>query len=374
MNPIRIEHLSKHWGDVRALDDVSFDVPKGSLTVLLGPSGCGKSTLLRLVAGLDRATSGRIVIDGVDVTLLPPHQRRISMVFQFYALFPHLTVEQNITFGLRIRKVDAKRRDERLRAVASLLGLSSLLHRRPSQLSGGQQQRVAMGRAIIAEAPVCLMDEPMSNLDAKLRNEMRTEIQALQRQLGITMLYVTHDQIEAMSMADQVVLLSAGRVEQVAAPAAMYSRPAGLFAAQFIGQPAMNVLRLEQTARGAAIAGSHGAAVIAHAAPGVVAGIRAEDIVLGADDGIESSVVGKEYLGADTMLRCRVGSEHILVRAGRNVPVQVGDALRLSWPALGPSLFGVRAGRGRTRRCICSTRPAVIASSGCSTSPVAAPQ
>ncbi|HSV17552.1 MAG TPA: ABC transporter ATP-binding protein [Casimicrobiaceae bacterium] len=344
MNPIRIEHLSKHWGDVRALDDVSFDVPKGSLTVLLGPSGCGKSTLLRLVAGLDRATSGRIVIDGVDVTLLPPHQRRISMVFQFYALFPHLTVEQNITFGLRIRKVDAKRRDERLRAVASLLGLSSLLHRRPSQLSGGQQQRVAMGRAIIAEAPVCLMDEPTSNLDAKLRNEMRTEIQALQRQLGITMLYVTHDQIEAMSMADQVVLLSAGRVEQVAAPAAMYSRPAGLFAAQFIGQPAMNVLRLEQTARGAAIAGSHGAAVIAHAAPGVVAGIRAEDIVLGADDGIESSVVGKEYLGADTMLRCRVGSEHILVRAGRNVPVQVGDALRLSWPDEALHLFDETSG------------------------------
>jgi len=170
VNPIRIEHLSKHWGDVRALDDVSFDVPKGSLTVLLGPSGCGKSTLLRLVAGLDRATSGRIVIDDIDVTRLPPHQRRVSMVFQFYALFPHLTVAQNITFGLRIRKVDAKAREDRLQAVASLLGLSSLLDRRPSQLSGGQQQRVAMGRAIIAEAPVCLMDEPMSNLDAKLRN------------------------------------------------------------------------------------------------------------------------------------------------------------------------------------------------------------
>src|SRR3982751_4956651 len=344
MNPIRIENLSKHWGDVRALDDVSFEVPKGSLTVLLGPSGCGKSTLLRLVAGLDRATSGRIIIDDVDVTNLPPHQRRISMVFQFYALFPHLTVAENITFGLRIRKLDPKLRDERLRAVASLLGLSGLLQRRPSQLSGGQQQRVALGRAIIAEAPVCLMDEPMSNLDAKLRNEMRTEIQALQRQLGITMLYVTHDQIEAMSMADQVVLLSAGRVEQVAPPAVMYSRPAGLFAAQFIGQPAMNLLKVEPTARGPAIAGSNGAAIIPHAAPGMVAGVRAEDIVLGERDGFASTVVGKEYLGADTMLRCRVGSEQILVRAGRTVPAQVGDSLRLSWPDDALHLFDANSG------------------------------
>jgi sn-glycerol 3-phosphate transport system ATP-binding protein len=344
MNPVRVEHLSKHWGEVRALDNVSFDVPKGSLTVLLGPSGCGKSTLLRLVAGLDRATSGRIFIDDVDVTRLPPHQRRISMVFQFYALFPHLTVAENITFGLRIRRVDRARRDERLHAVASLLGLTALLDRRPSQLSGGQQQRVAMGRAIIAEAPVCLMDEPMSNLDAKLRNEMRAEIHALQRQLGITMLYVTHDQIEAMSMADQVVLLSAGRVEQVAPPATMYSRPAGLFAAQFIGQPAMNLLQLEHTAGGAAIAGSQGAARIAGAAPGMVAGIRAEDIALSDRDGVAATVVGKEYLGADMMLRCRVGTELLLVRAARAVPAQVGDALRLSWPDEALHLFDGNSG------------------------------
>jgi len=343
MNPIRIERLSKHWGDVRALDDVSFEVPKGSLTVLLGPSGCGKSTLLRLVAGLDRATSGRIVIDDVDVTLLPPHQRRISMVFQFYALFPHLTVAENITFGLKIRKVEAKARDERLRSVASLLGLASLLDRRPSQLSGGQQQRVAMGRAIIAEAPVCLMDEPMSNLDAKLRNEMRAEILALQRQLGITMLYVTHDQIEAMSMADQVVLLSAGRIEQVAAPATMYARPAGLFAARFIGQPAMNLLQLEATHDGAAIAGSQ--VVIEGAQAGMVAGIRAEDVRLGDRDGIPSTVLGKEYLGADTMLRCRIGSEQIQVRAGRAVPAQVGDAVRLSWPDDALHLFDGKSGQ-----------------------------
>ena len=344
-NPIRIEHLSRHWGDVRALDDISFDVPKGSLTVLLGPSGCGKSTVLRLVAGLDKPTSGKIFIDGVDVTRLPPHQRRISMVFQFYALFPHLTVAQNITFGLRIRKVDAKSRDERLRAVASLLGLSALLDRRPSQLSGGQQQRVAMGRAIIAEAPVCLMDEPMSNLDAKLRNEMRAEIQQLQRQLGITMLYVTHDQVEAMSMADQVVLLNAGHIEQVAPPEVMYSQPAGIFTARFVGQPPMNLMKLAATPQGVTIAGCNGAAVIPQATADMIAGVRPEDVVVSDAGGIPAMVLAREYLGADTILRCKVGSEQLLVRAGRTLPSQVGDAVNLSWPADALHLFDNNSGR-----------------------------
>jgi len=345
MNPIRIEHLSKHWGDVRALDDISFDVPKGSLTVLLGPSGCGKSTLLRLVAGLDKPTAGRIFIDDVDVTALPPHLRRISMVFQFYALFPHLTVAQNITFGLRIRRVEASARADKLRRVASLLGLSALLDRRPSQLSGGQQQRVAMGRAIIAEAPVCLMDEPMSNLDAQLRNEMRAEIQGLQRQLGITMLYVTHDQVEAMSMADQVVLLNAGRIEQVASPQLMYSRPAGVFAARFVGQPPMNLLQLEPDDDGMSIAGMPGAGRIAGAATGMLAGVRPEDVTLGDAAGIPATVLAKEYLGADTILRCQAGTESLLVRAGRVLQSQVGDVVRLSWPADALHLFDHNSGQ-----------------------------
>ncbi|MEP6942332.1 MAG: ABC transporter ATP-binding protein [Betaproteobacteria bacterium] len=344
MNPIRIEHLSKHWDEVRALDDVSFEVPKGSLTVLLGPSGCGKSTLLRLVAGLDRPTSGRIVIDDVDVTRLPPHERRVSMVFQFYALFPHLTVAENISFGLRVRRVDPETRKARLDRVASLLGLTALLERRPSQLSGGQQQRVAMGRAIIAEAPVCLMDEPMSNLDAKLRNEMRVEILALQRKLGITMLYVTHDQVEAMTMADQVVLLDGGRVQQIASPEAMYSRPSALFAARFIGQPAMNLIALEAHGAHAAIAGSNGTAVIAGASPLMLAGIRAEDIALSADNGVASTVIGREYLGADTILRCRVGTEELLVRAERQSGAAIGDSVRLAWPASALHLFDRESG------------------------------
>jgi sn-glycerol 3-phosphate transport system ATP-binding protein len=345
MNPIRIENLSKHWGDVRALDDISFEVPKGSLTVLLGPSGCGKSTLLRLVAGLDRPTSGRIIIDDVDVTHLPPHQRRISMVFQSYALFPHLTVAENIVFGLRVRKTEATKRATRLASVAALLGLTPLLERKPSQLSGGQQQRVAMGRAIIAEAPVCLMDEPMSNLDAKLRNEMRAEIRGLQKQLGITMLYVTHDQIEAMSMADQVVLLDGGKIEQIAPPATMYSQPTGVFSARFIGQPAMNLVQLEPNAQGAAIAGAGNAAVIPGSAPGMIAGIRAEEILLSDTDGIPSTVLSKEYLGADTLLCCQVGTEKILVRAGRVLPTAVGDSIRLSWPPAAMHLFDSTTGR-----------------------------
>ncbi|HEV3350492.1 MAG TPA: ABC transporter ATP-binding protein, partial [Methylomirabilota bacterium] len=207
MSAISVEHLSRWWGVTRAVDDVSFEAAAGRMLVLLGPSGCGKSTTLRLIAGLETATHGRIAIGGVDVTRRPPAERRVAMVFQSYALFPHLSVAENIVFGLRVRRVGAAERRARLARVADLLGLGALLERRPSQLSGGQQQRVALGRALIAEAPVCLMDEPLSNLDAQLRLDMRREIRGLQQSLGITMVYVTHDQTEAMSMADQVILL-----------------------------------------------------------------------------------------------------------------------------------------------------------------------
>jgi indole-3-glycerol phosphate synthase/ABC-type proline/glycine betaine transport system ATPase subunit len=241
LSAIAAENLSKHWttadGNVRAVDEVSFEFDEGTLNVLLGPSGCGKSTTLRLIAGLERADTGRIRIAGRDVTHLPPSQRNIAMVFQSYALFPHLTVSENIIFGLKVRKVASTDVMTRLKKVAELLGLEKLLDRKPSQLSGGQQQRVALGRAIIAEAPVCLMDEPLSNLDAQLRQEMRAEIRNLQRQLGITMVYVTHDQVEAMSMADRVVLLDKGRIEQNATPVELYESPANTFVARFIGTP-----------------------------------------------------------------------------------------------------------------------------------------
>ena len=234
---VRLIDVSRRWGAMAALDRISIDIAPGRFTVLLGPSGCGKTTCLRIVAGLETATAGRVEIAGRDVTSMPPAARGVAMVFQSYALFPHLSVAENIVFGLKARRVAPRERERRLARAVEILGISHLLDRKPGQLSGGQQQRVALGRAIVAEAPVCLMDEPLSNLDAKLRADMRREILALQRRLGITMLYVTHDQTEAMGMADQIVLLRDGHIEQDAPPAEIYARPATSFCASFIGTP-----------------------------------------------------------------------------------------------------------------------------------------
>src|SRR6476660_807443 len=239
---VELQSVTKSWGGDPAVDRVSFILRRGSLGALLGPSGCGKSTTLRLVAGLESVTSGSILIGGQDVTSLSPAKRKLSLGCQSYALFPHLSVAENIVFGLKVRRVPADERAARLQRTADLLGLGKLLDRKPSQLSGGQQQRVALGRAIVAKAPVCLMDEPLSNLDAQLRVEMRREIRALQQRLGITMLYVTHDQLEAMTMADQVLLMRQGHIEQDGPPAELYERPATIFTARFVGTPPMNVL------------------------------------------------------------------------------------------------------------------------------------
>src|SRR5262245_42002387 len=239
MADVQLAGVSKTWGATAAVDNVSFSAPAGHLVALLGPSGCGKSTTLRLIAGLETASAGTIRIADRDVTTLPPAKRGVSMVFQSYALFPHLSVAENILFGLKVRDVPRTERDARLKRAAGMLGLEALLGRKPSQLSGGQQQRVALGRAIVAETRVCLMDEPLSNLDAQLRVEMRREIRALQRRLGMTMMYVTHDQVEAMTMADQVVLMKAGRIEKNGAPADLYTRPESVLTARFIGAPPM---------------------------------------------------------------------------------------------------------------------------------------
>src|SRR6185369_1006388 len=258
----------RSWGATRAVADVSFEAAAGKMVVLLGPSGCGKSTTLRLIAGLEQVSGGRITIGGLDVTNLPPAARHLSMVFQSYALFPHLSVAENIVFGLRVRRVPAAERAAKLSRVADLLGLGGLLARKPGQLSGGQQQRVALGRAIIAEAPVCLMDEPLSNLDAQLRAGMRSEIRGLQRKLGIAMVYVTHDQVEAMSMADRVVLLNAGRIEQNGTPVELYETPANAFVARFIGTPPMNLLPLAAGRDGAVIAGTDAPALLPESCAG----------------------------------------------------------------------------------------------------------
>ncbi|MGE8639655.1 MAG: ABC transporter ATP-binding protein [Achromobacter sp.] len=331
MSSIVLDNLTKQYGGAAAIHGVSFTVPAGSFTVLLGPSGCGKSTTLRMIAGLDTPTSGTIRIGDRDVTDLPPAKRRISMVFQSYALFPHLSVRENILFGLRVRKEPARDFDRRLQRVAGLLGLGHLLDRKPSQLSGGQQQRVALGRAVISEAPVCLMDEPLSNLDAQLRHEMRREIRALQQDLGITMVYVTHDQTEAMSMADQVVLLRGGQIEQHDTPDGLYARPASEFAARFIGTPPMNLIGVTTLQGATVIAGTQGPAIAGAPAGAVKLGVRPEHIRID-DSGIAATVESVEYFGADSIVVCRVGdTSGVAVRVGGHLHARAGEALRLSW-------------------------------------------
>jgi sn-glycerol 3-phosphate transport system ATP-binding protein len=330
---VRLTDVTRRWGSAVALDRISLDIAPGSFTVLLGPSGCGKSTCLRIIAGLETATEGRVEIGGRDVTKLPPAARGVAMVFQSYALFPHLTVAENILFGLKARRVAGDERTRRLDRAVEILGIGRLLDRKPGQLSGGQQQRVALGRAIVAEAPVCLMDEPLSNLDAQLRAEMRREILALQRRLSLTMIYVTHDQTEAMSMADQIVLLRDGRIEQDAAPAAMYASPATEFAARFIGTPPMNLFPLVQHADGWAIAGSEGPVLAGPmslpAEGGILGGIRPEDLRL-AETGIAARVLHAEYLGADTVLACEVGAATLLARLPGRVVLEPAASVRLA--------------------------------------------
>jgi sn-glycerol 3-phosphate transport system ATP-binding protein len=349
VSAIAVENVSKHWttaeGTVRAVEGLSFTLDEGTLKVLLGPSGCGKSTTLRLIAGLEPADQGRVFIAGREVTRLPPAQRNIAMVFQSYALFPHLSVGENIIFGLRVRKVAAAERDRRLKRVASLLGLAKLLDRKPSQLSGGQQQRAALGRAIIAEAPVCLMDEPLSNLDAQLRQEMRQEIRNIQQALGITMVYVTHDQVEAMSMADRVILLNSGRIEQNATPVDLYEAPTNVFVARFIGTPAMNLLSLESRNEGTVITGSSGPAVVGADRKIDMLGVRPEHITLGRETGVEARIETIEYLGADSLLTCRIGAQAIAIRIAGRSGLSRGDVTRLSWAGGAQHFFDAATGK-----------------------------
>ena len=324
MSEIVLDKVSKCFDAVKAVDGVSFRAEKGKFVVLLGPSGCGKSTLLRLVAGLEQLSEGRILIEGRDVTKLDPTRRRLSMVFQSYALFPHLTVAENIVFGLKVRNTPARQRAERLKQVADLVGLSGRLEHKPQQLSGGQRQRVALARAIVSQNPICLMDEPLSNLDAQLRHEMRVEIRALQRRLGMTVVYVTHDQVEAMSMADQVILLRNGRIEQEGTPAELYSRPATTFAARFIGTPAMNLVPAEALRKG--VQG------------GLTMGIRPEHIRF-AHDGVPAVVTSAEYHGADTIVTAQVNGAALLVRAPGQVELAAGSQVKLGWEPAAVHIF-----------------------------------
>ena len=342
MSIIILKDICKSWGATEVLSNINFECEDGKLLVLLGPSGCGKSTTLRLIAGLETPTSGIVEIGGRDVSNLPPVKRNISMVFQNYALFPHLNVAENIIFGLKARKVPKDEQKKRLGDAADLLGLADFLDRKPSQLSGGQRQRVALGRSIVAQVSVCLMDEPLSTLDAKLRQEMRQEIRSLQQRLKMTMVYVTHDQVEAMTIADRILLIKDGIIEQHGTPEELYNYPATAFTGSFIGNPPMNILTPD--------------AQIIKALPSLVLppigsmapyllGVRPEDIEISSDSGMECSVVVTEYLGADTLIVCRAGEHSITLTVKGRADASVGDLLRLDWKPEQTHLFGAANGK-----------------------------
>jgi iron(III) transport system ATP-binding protein len=310
---VAIEHVSFGYGGTSVLEDVSLDVAQGEFFAFLGPSGSGKTTLLRLIAGFGTPASGRILIGGRDVTALPPWSRNVGMVFQSYALWPHMTVAKNVAFGLERRKLPRKEIARRVAAALELVELSPFADRRPAQLSGGQQQRVALARTIVIEPEVLLLDEPLSNLDAKLRVEMRSELKTLQRKLGITAVYVTHDQEEANAVADRIAVLDGGRIQQIGTPAELYDHPANRFVATFLGTA--NLIDGEIRAGRFAADGIAIGDLDAPDGPACIA-IRPQDIELGAfSDGIAAVLLEREFLGSVVRYRLRVGTRPIVVDA-----------------------------------------------------------
>jgi ABC-type sugar transport system ATPase subunit len=302
MARVSIHGLGKDHGSTRVLGEVSLEIADGELLVLVGPSGCGKSTLLRCIAGLDEPTRGRIEIDGVDVTAREPRERDIAMVFQSYALYPHLTVRENLAFGLKMRKTPKAEIDQRVAEAAAMLELEPLLERTPKQLSGGQRQRVAMGRAVVRRPKAFLFDEPLSNLDAALRGQMRVELMRLHQRLSATMIYVTHDQVEAMTLADRIAVLNGGVLQQVGPPDELYQKPANLFVARFIGMPEMNLL------------------------PDGV-GVRAEDVKL--IEGTQAEVEVIEHLGWDALVHMKMGGVPVVARVEAKLAPKPGARVGL---------------------------------------------
>ena len=328
---VRFEGIQKRYGDVLALSDLQLEAEPGELLVLVGPSGSGKSTALRVLAGLEEPTAGRVLIGDRDVTRLAPHRRNVAMVFQDYALYPHLTAGENLTFGLRVRR--EPRQAERVGKVAGQLDIAELLDRYPDQLSGGQRQRVALARAMIRQPAVYLMDEPLSNLDAQLRLSTRAEIVELQRRLGTTTVYVTHDQAEAMTMGDRVAVLAGGHLQQVAEPQEIYDAPANRFVAGFFGSPPMNLV-----AGGGVLGGQ----------VGTVVGVRPEDLRLDPGGEVGATVSVTETLGSETVLAVRSDDgTRLTVRTGPRAPQRPDDRVSLSVDAARRHVFDADTGRRR---------------------------
>lgn len=339
---VELKDISKSYDRQKSvIDQISLSIEEGEFFVLVGPSGSGKSTLLRMIAGLEEISGGVLKMNNKIVNHLPPKERNLSMVFQNYALYPHLTVEQNILFGLRAKKIDKLEQQKRLQETAEMMGLTDLLKRKPKELSGGQRQRVALARSVVSEAPICLMDEPLSNLDAKLRAHMRIEIRRLQKKLGLTMIYVTHDQVEAMTMGDRIMVLNDGKIQQVGEPITLYNQPANLFVASFIGSPKINLskgklidykLVLES---GLQISMDKEEILPLLSYPNLTMGIRAEHILPAAPEEKTHTleVLNVEQLGNETLLTFEVGNElwtakwlgQWRIQAGDHVPVQLSS-------------------------------------------------
>jgi len=368
MAEIHFEQVHKRFGAVVAVNDLTLTVADREFLVLLGPSGCGKTTALRMLAGLEVPTEGRIFLDGRDITDMPPKGRNLAMVFQNYALYPHMTVFDNISYSLKLRHVPKDEIRRQVQAAAEMLQIGELLKRRPRELSGGQRQRVALGRAIVRSPQAFLMDEPLSNLDAKLRLGTRAEIARLQRELKTTCVYVTHDQIEAMTMASRIAVMAGGQLQQVGTPAEVYDYPSSTFVAEFIGTPPMNLLPAELRADGATVAVvGPGLQVDLGPAPettsrAVMAGVRPEHLrPMSPDDGatvvdgerrpaFQATVQAVEMLGSDQVVLVTVGGSACALRATRDFALQAGDGLTLTCAPDQIHLFDHASGRRLVRR------------------------
>ncbi len=357
MAAISIKGVSKQYGNVPVLRGIDLEIRDGEFIVLVGPSGCGKSTLLRLIAGLEEITTGEIRVDDRVINELAPRERDLAMVFQSYALYPHMTVRENLRFGLSLRGISRERMEALVQGVSEKLGLTDLLERKPRQLSGGQRQRVAMGRAIVREPKAFLFDEPLSNLDARLREQMRYEIRRLYHELRTTSIYVTHDQVEAMTMADRIVVMNDGIAQQIGPPQELYDDPANLFVAGFIGSPAMNLLQAtlrEDPSANAAVTvmiGSESLGSVARpaalpASGRVIAGIRPERIALGAGAaGIPGEIDLIEATGIGMILHLKAGGQLLKIYTTDRVKFMAGDRIRMRIDPQDLLLFDVDSGR-----------------------------
>ncbi len=350
---VELTNVVKKYGDVLAVESFNLTTTEGEFVVLVGPSGCGKTTTMRMIAGLETVTGGEIKISGKNVVGMIPRERDVAMVFQNYALFPHMNVFGNMSFGLRLRKLPREQIESRVREAASILGIERLLDRKPKELSGGERQRVALGRAIVREPQVFLMDEPLSNIDAKLRVEMRAEIIKLQRRLGVTTFYVTHDQVEALSMGDRIVVMSKGKVQQVGTPKELYQNPDNLFVAGFIGSPSMNFIPVQVTEKGTLSGGENFSvalppqlanAVRSKSLPEVILGVRPEHLRLVGNGQAENPIPGVvdvvEPQGSTTILQVSVGTNtKIIAQVNEQWGRQAGERLQLSIPPDAIHLF-----------------------------------